>query len=649
MKEPHGHKSRLRVKEQDSDPTVEGVREIRVPNASVTDEGKGIVSLAYDPAGTGDAEAAAHVLAHAGDDDAHHAVFTAAQHTAIGDGAPHHAQSHNHSAAGDGTALTPVTVDASTSVSADHLYEHTADHGIVLDGVKLKDNNVYAGVADTTPGYIYIYGDGADSAVGGRFTLFAATDYDAAFHAYNICVDEDDFEISTLSGPHLTIKADKSIEIPVGPLMVDHINEFTAAHGVNVEGVNLVDSFAELTEVAKPANPAANVLRVYAKDDGAGVTKLYGLDSAGTETAYGAGGGSMATDPIWAAAGDLAVATGNDAAGVLTKGTDGKVLTMVAGAVAWAAAAGGGAMATDPLWDAAGDLAVGTGANTGAKLALTVPGAANLMNVLGVVNGETTPVWKVLFDATHPEALGTAGEGSGVVAALRNHVHEMPKLDDVAAPDDNTDRNATTSLHGLVPKAVDPASAVQRHVVCIDNGETIYKNADLFDDTHPEPVGTATEGTSLLAAHRDHVHAAGQNHTLTAAPADDHTTSGILISLVAHDTQAFGDACFINASGEAALPDADAIASSSAVVMCADAAGIAADATGNYLLFGVARHDAWNWTVGGLVYLTVTGTTGNTLSQTAPTGTDDVIQILGVATHADRMLFRPSLVQVEHT
>jgi len=99
VKEPHGHKPRLRVKEQDSDPTVEGVREIRVPNASVTDEGKGIVSLAYDPAGTGDAEAAAHVLAHAGDDDAHHAVFTAAQHTAIGDGAPHHAAAHVHDAA----------------------------------------------------------------------------------------------------------------------------------------------------------------------------------------------------------------------------------------------------------------------------------------------------------------------------------------------------------------------------------------------------------------------------------------------------------------------------------------------------------------------------------------------------------------------
>jgi hypothetical protein len=32
-----------------------------------------------------------------------------------------------------------------------------------------------------------------------------------------------------------------------------------------------------------------------------------------------------------------------------------------------------------------------------------------------------------------------------------------------------------------------------------------------------------------------------------------------------------------------------------------------------------------------------------------PTGADDVIQIMGVATHADRMYFNPQLVQIEHT
>jgi len=85
----------------------------------------------------------------------------------------------------------------------------------------------------------------------------------------------------------------------------------------------------------------------------------------------------------------------------------------------------------------------------------------------------------------------------------------------------------------------------------------------------------------------------------------------------------------------------------SAVVMAA--ATISAGASGSYLVLGIARDDTWAWTVGGLIYGTITGTTGNTLSQTAPTGANDVIQIMGVATHADRMFFNPQLVQIEHT
>jgi hypothetical protein len=53
-------------------------------------------------------------------------------------------------------------------------------------------------------------------------------------------------------------------------------------------------------------------------------------------------GGSVATDAIWDAAGDLAVGSGANTAAKLTKGADGTVLTMVAGAVAWAAGGSGG-------------------------------------------------------------------------------------------------------------------------------------------------------------------------------------------------------------------------------------------------------------------------------------------------------------------
>lgn len=141
---------------------------------------------------------------------------------------------------------------------------------------------------------------------------------------------------------------------------------------------------------------------------------------------------------------------------------------------------------------------------------------------------------------------------------------------------------------------------------------------------------------------------AGGGMDITAEPASDHTASGVKITLTAGADLAFGDVGYIKSDGKVGLIDADAIATMSAVVMCCDAT-ISNNATGNFLLFGVARDDTWNWTVGGLIYGTVTGTTGNTLSQTQPTGVDDVIQILGVATHADRMIFNPQLVQIERT
>jgi hypothetical protein len=63
-----------------------------------------------------------------------------------------------------------------------------------------------------------------------------------------------------------------------------------------------------------------------------------------------------------------------------------------------------------------------------------------------------------------------------------------------------------------------------------------------------------------------------------------------------------------------------------------------ADQTCSMLVAGRVRDDDWNWTVGGLVFAS---TTAGALTQTAPSGTTDVVQIVGVAYHADKMLFAP--------
>ncbi len=157
-----------------------------------------------------------------------------------------------------------------------------------------------------------------------------------------------------------------------------------------------------------------------------------------------------------------------------------------------------------------------------------------------------------------------------------------------------------------------------------------------------------TGDVDITAGSAYNINGVPHNHEdIDSTPDADHTAHGVKTTFTAHDAQAFGDVTFINADGEMALADADAIASAVVVGMCVDAT-IAANAVGNYLLMGIARDDTWNWTPSGFVYLSVTGTTGNTLTQTAPSGADDCIVIVGVASHADRMVFNPQLVIVEH-
>ena len=133
---------------------------------------------------------------------------------------------------------------------------------------------------------------------------------------------------------------------------------------------------------------------------------------------------------------------------------------------------------------------------------------------------------------------------------------------------------------------------------------------------------------------------------ITAIPSGDHIASGPKITLIATSVVAFGDICYIDSAGGATLVNASVIATSCALVMALGT--INAGASGSFLIMGIARDDTWSWTVGGLIFITITGTTGNTLSQTPPTGTDEVIQVVGVATNATRIFFNPQLVQVEH-
>ena len=317
-------------------------------------------------------------------------------------GSAHHAQLHNHSAAGDGQTLQPLNYKWPTSteltVNAGAITLTQSHHRIDTEGdaatddidtinglvasqwylfrpesaartVVFKHNvdNIYCvGGADISLTESWDIVLGFAPSAGGIYIMQPGGPDMPTFNDHSARHENgggDEISVAGLSGELADLQPVKA-----------HNHTAAAADG-GIATDDEHDGFSEYAEIAKPANPAANKLRVYAKDDGAGVTKLYGLDSAGTETAYGAagaGGGDVATDTIWATKGDLAVATANDAAAVLP---------------------------------------------------VVIPGAANLLNVLGAATGEDTPTYKVLFDGTAPEPVGTAAAGTGVVAAHRNHVH----------------------------------------------------------------------------------------------------------------------------------------------------------------------------------------------------------------------------------
>jgi hypothetical protein len=95
--------------------------------------------------------------------------------------------------------------------------------------------------------------------------------------------------------------------------------------------------------------------------------------------------------------------------------------------------------------------------NHGLLLKATAP-AENVLNVVGIANGETAYANKALFDATNPAMNGTAAPGTSLYASHRDHVHASD-TSRVATADIDTDSTFAANSDSKVPsqKAVKTA------------------------------------------------------------------------------------------------------------------------------------------------------------------------------------------------
>jgi len=115
------------------------------------------------------------------------------------------------------------------------------------------------------------------------------------------------------------------------------------------------------------------------------------------------------------------------------------------------------------------------------------------------------------------------------------------------------------------------------------------------------------------------------------------------ITLISNVAISFWDMVYIDPGssyGRLGVADADAAATGPAIGMCLQTGVNGAGSAVQVLTCGIVRNNAWSWTAGGTLYLS---TTVGGITQTKPSGTNDQIQIVGIALSDDTAYIKPDL------
>jgi hypothetical protein len=182
---------------------------------------------------------------------------------------------------------------------------------------------------------------------------------------------------------------------------------------------------------------------------------------------------------------------------------------------------------------------------------------------------------------------------------------------------------------GTVFEVADPAATPKSRKYKLTN---LVTKAEMESGTLTAGFSTLSAGTIIITN--------GSKYPIsgsTAGLSSDDTYSGLpIIGMNAGETVAQWDLVRVHSDGEWHLADADAAGEQEAVAIAA-AAGTDGNAM-TVLTKGTVRNDAWNWTIGGALYLSATA---GGLTQTAPSTATHVVQKVGRALTADIIWFDP--------
>jgi hypothetical protein len=171
-----------------------------------------------------------------------------------------------------------------------------------------------------------------------------------------------------------------------------------------------------------------------------------------------------------------------------------------------------------------------------------------------------------------------------------------------------------------------------------DNG--IFGGADIYYDKFADNVGIGTTTPSEKLDVVGNIRLNG--YIKQEFPTTNLSATGTIITITAGENLSQGDVCKCGSDGK--FYKANAIDSSGVPATVMAIENIDVNSVGRALLVGFWKDTSKTWTAGEYIYLS---TTSGQITQTAPSGSGNQIQVLGIASTSDTVYFNPNIIILE--
>ena len=207
----------------------------------------------------------------------------------------------------------------------------------------------------------------------------------------------------------------------------------------------------------------------------------------------------------------------------------------------------------------------------------------------------------------------------------------------------DTDLLTLTSANLAVAGDIEVSGSVEVATIDYTDGDLSMTIADGGGVTFAQDV-TLTADKSLNLPHASHIaftDAIGDNTI------DDHDAQGIIMTFKAGSTVTPFSPGYLHTDNEVHEADADEIAKMPCIGVSINTANVSDGADIEVMVLGLIRDDDFNFGTAGAPVYVAAGDPG-LMTNTAPSGTDDVVQIVGHSIGDDALFVQPCLTTIEH-